>query len=135
MSTAPPRTVGALSLLIRRASKSRNRRSEWIRFRFTAKIVQWLSRVISVRFPFPVGELLAEGHFFEFADGGSGDSFNENERIRDLPLGERFCEKGPQLLCRSVKTFLQQHSGQWPLMPFRMGNADDASFFDGGMTH
>jgi hypothetical protein len=50
--------------------------------------------VIWLRFPFPVGELLAKGYFFEFADGGSGDSVNENERIRDLPLGKRFCEKG-----------------------------------------
>ena len=91
--------------------------------------------MIWLRFPFPVGELLAKGYFFEFADGGSGDSVYEDESVRELPLGERFCEKGAQFLGGSAKTILQHDCGQWPLLPFRMRNADDARFFDGRMTH
>jgi hypothetical protein len=67
--------------------------------------------VVWLRFPFPVGELLAKGHFFEFADGGSGDSVDEDESIRDLPLGERSCEKAAQFLGGSAKTILQ-HVGR-----------------------
>ena len=37
--------------------------------------------------PLPVGELFAEGDFFEFAHGGAGDGVEEDEGVGELPLG------------------------------------------------
>jgi hypothetical protein len=48
--------------------------------------------------PVPVGELLAEGQFFEFADARAGDGINEYEGVRELPLGKGLGEEGAQLL-------------------------------------
>ncbi len=44
--------------------------------------------------PLPVGKLLAEGNFFEFADGGAGDGVDEDEGVGELPLGEGLREEG-----------------------------------------
>jgi hypothetical protein len=40
--------------------------------------------------PLPVGELLAEGDFFEFAYAGAGDFGDEDKGVWNLPLRERF---------------------------------------------
>jgi hypothetical protein len=40
--------------------------------------------------PLPVGELLAEGDFFEFANAGAGDFGDEDEGVWNLPLRERY---------------------------------------------
>ena len=47
--------------------------------------------------PIPVGDLLAEGEFLEFADGSAGDGVEENEGVGELPLGEGLGEEAAQL--------------------------------------
>ena len=85
--------------------------------------------------PLPVGELLAEGEFFEFADGGAGDGVEEDEGVGELPLGEGSCEKRAQLFRCSAGAVSQNNGGERAFLPFRMRDAYYASFFNRGMTH
>src|SRR5208282_2442730 len=85
--------------------------------------------------PGPVGELFAERGLFEFADGGAGQSFEENERIGKLPFGERLSQKGAKFFRRSVCPVFQNNSSEWALLPFGMRDADHRGFFDGRMPH
>src|ERR1700741_807699 len=50
--------------------------------------------------PVPVGELFAEGGFLEFAYAGAGDFGDEDEGVRDLPLGEGFGQEFAELFWR-----------------------------------
>src|SRR5215470_14415294 len=50
----------------------------------------------ALRFPLPIRELLAEGDFLEFADGGARDGVEEDEGVGELPLGKRGGEERAQ---------------------------------------
>src|SRR5216683_8318093 len=80
--------------------------------------------------PVPVGELFAEGDFFEFADGGAGNGVDEDEGVGELPLGEGLREEGAQLFGGGANTIFQDDRGKWPLLPFRVRNADYTGFLD-----
>src|SRR6266436_7636353 len=75
-----------------------------------------------LRTPLPICKLLAEGEFFEFADGGAGDGVEEDEGVGELPLGEGFCEKRAQLFrCgagatpEELRAFLAKSFAKWQL--------------------
>src|SRR5260370_31647028 len=85
--------------------------------------------------PFPVGELLAESDFLEFADGGAGDGVEEDEGVGELPLGEGLREEGAQVFRGGASSILQDDRGKWPFLPFRMRNAHHAAFLAGSVTH
>ena len=55
----------------------------------------WQPRMFwpALGFPLPVGELLAEGGFLEFADGRARNSLQEDEGVGELPLGEGFAKE------------------------------------------
>src|SRR5712692_549266 len=93
------------------------------------------SRGTGLFLPVPVGELFAEGDFFEFADGGARDGVEEDEGVGELPLGEGLREESAQLFRGSANTILQNDSGKGALLPLRMRDADHAGFLDGGVTH
>src|SRR5207237_5148594 len=85
--------------------------------------------------PLPVRKLFAEGDFLEFADGCTGDGVQEHEGVGQLPLGKRCSEEGPQLFGGGASPILQDDGGERAFLPFRMGNADDTRFFNGGGPH
>src|SRR6267143_1008571 len=85
--------------------------------------------------PLPVGELFAEGEFFEFADGGAGNGVEEDESVGELPLGECFSQEGAQLFRGRLRAIFQDDGGEGALLPLRVRNADHAGFLHSGMAH
>jgi len=61
--------------------------------------------------PGPVGELFAEGCFFEFAYAGAGDFREEDEGVGELPFGEGLGEEGAEFFGGGGGTFFQDHDG------------------------
>src|SRR5271169_2845227 len=85
--------------------------------------------------PVPVGELLAKGGLFEFADGGSRQSLEEDEGVRKLPFGEGFRQKSAEFFWRGLRAFFQNNCGHGTLLPLGVRDSHDRGLFDGWVTH
>src|ERR1700677_290857 len=76
----------------------------------------------------------ADRFLVQLADAGLREAGHEENPIRQLPALERSREMLDELLGRRGPSRLEHHQRQWPLLPSRMGYADDHGLADRRMA-
>ena len=68
-------------------------------------------RAAPLLIPVPVGELFAQGYFFEFAYAGAGDFREEDEGVWELPFGEGLGEECAEFFGGGGGAFFEDYGG------------------------